>query len=151
MVGIARVDISCLAFIERRQIDRRIVDYLKGIFESTKCGQGNEKDSRYDAKNYLPVYIRSSSELKRVLNTSKKTHKDLNIEGGPPCFLRTAPGEKLLCLDGRHRIEAAKEHLSPGNRWWIVRLLLKSENGTFCLLPLVYILITVGRWPSTSN
>jgi hypothetical protein len=150
-VGIARVDISCLAFIERRQIDRRIVDYLKEIFRATKCGLGNEKDSRYDAKNYVPVFIQSSSELKRVLNASKKTQKDLNVEGGPPCFLKTAPGQKLLCLDGRHRIQAADEFLSPGNRWWIVRLLLKSENGTLCQLPLVYILITVGRWPSTSN
>jgi Protein of unknown function (DUF3723) len=150
-VGIARVDISCLAFIERRQIDRRIVDYLKGIFEATKCGQGSEKDSRYDAKNYVPVYLKSSSELKRVLNASKKTHKDLNVEGGPPCFLQTAPGQKLLGVDGRHRIQAAKEHLRPGNRWWIVRLLLKAEKGTLCQLPLVCILISVGRWPSTSN
>ena len=117
MISTARVDISCLDFIEGRQIDRRIVDYLKAIFAATKCRQGSKEDSRYDPKNYIPVLIKSSSELKRVLKASKKTRKDLNVRRGSPCLLRTAPGQKLLCLDGRHRIEAADEFLSPGNRW----------------------------------
>jgi hypothetical protein len=80
-VSIARVNISRLDFIDRRQINRKVVDYLKPILEATECGKGSKKDSRYDPKNYIPVLIRSLSELKRVLKASKKTYEDLNIEG----------------------------------------------------------------------
>jgi hypothetical protein len=69
LIGTARADISCLEFIEGRQIDNRIVKNLVTVFQKQRC-------RRYDRENYIPVLI-TRANLRRVLKSSKLTKAGL--------------------------------------------------------------------------
>ena len=45
----------------------------------------------------------------------------------------------LICLHGRHRIEAAKKYLHPDDKWWVVDL-YSDANVPFALTPTVLML-----------
>ncbi|RDL41164.1 uncharacterized protein BP5553_01143 [Venustampulla echinocandica] len=127
-IGICRVDISSLKFVYgSRDVDRRIVENLKRIFKKTKC----KKDKR-DTENHLLVLV-STPELNRALKTSRLTLKSLKVpqNDGPLPVLKVSGDQKLLCLQGKHRVRAADEFfLDPKDKWWTIRLFsadLKEE------------------------
>ncbi|CZR55714.1 uncharacterized protein PAC_05602 [Phialocephala subalpina] len=119
MIGTARVAISSLEFVGGRELDSRIVDGLIKNFELRKC-------RRYDPDHYIPVII-STTQLKRALRASNINQSELlsPTKRGSLCFLKTAVGQKLQCLQGKHRVKAAEEFfVDSRDRWWAIRLFL---------------------------
>ena len=123
-IGTAQVDISCLTFLEGRQIDSRIVDDLVSSFQKTRC-------RRYESDNFIPVLITKSS-LRRALRISNLNQTDLRTPAhdGCPRSLKAAKKQKFTCAHGRHRINAAERFLGPDDRWWPVKLFLTESKGT---------------------
>jgi hypothetical protein len=121
--GTARVAISCLEFIPGRQIVPNIVTCLVRVFEKVRC-------RRLDPDNFIPVFI-TPSDLKRALRTSNLPPNALKRPSadGSLCFLNVATNQKLTCLHGRHRIQAAIKHLEPNDLWWTVKLFLATPEG----------------------
>ncbi|KAG0645121.1 hypothetical protein D0Z07_9209 [Hyphodiscus hymeniophilus] len=114
--GSAKVWISHLEFPHpSRQVDRRVIEQLKRDFD----GEGCIKER---ANHRIPAVIDDSTlqvgleKLSITAETFKVTSRD-----NPP-NLRLKSGIKLECLHGQHRVLAAKEHLIPSLRWWIVDL-----------------------------
>jgi hypothetical protein len=123
-VGTARVDISCLKFLEGRQIDNRIVQDLVRGFQQVRC-------RRYDPDNFIPVLI-TESNFQRALRVSdiNQTALKNSSQDGSFYFLKTAKNQKLVCAHGRHRIKAAEQFLDPNDRWWPVKLFVVDSHGT---------------------
>jgi hypothetical protein len=133
LVGIVRVDISCLAFrsdIEARQIDNTVapkrqidntgVQYLVKVF--TESSKGCEQD---EPDNQVTALI-SWTELDHMLENSQLTRNDLqrSLLGGGYPKLDTS-NTKIYCLRGRHRLKAAAlylRHCDPEDYWWAVKL-----------------------------
>jgi hypothetical protein len=123
LVGIVRVDISCLAFrsdIEARQIDNTVVQNLVTVF--TESSNGCERDK---PDNQVSALI-SSRELDHMLENSQLTRNDLqrSLLGGGYPKLNTS-NTKIYCLRGRHRLRAAAvflRHCDPEDYWWAVKL-----------------------------
>jgi DNA-binding phage protein len=123
LVGIVRVDISCLAFrsdIEARQVDNSVIQNLITVF--TESSKGCERDK---LDNQIPAVI-SSRELDRMPENSQLTRDDLqrSLLGGGYPKLNTS-NTKIYCLWGKHRLRAAAvflRHCDPGDYWWAVKL-----------------------------
>lgn len=112
--GSAKVWITHLDFPHpSRQIDRRVIEQLKRDFD----GEGCIKDR---ADHRIPAIIDDSTlqEGLEKLAISTETFKASSRDNPPHLRL----GAKLECLHGQHRALAAKEHLAPSLRWWIVDL-----------------------------
>lgn len=114
--GSAKVWITHLDFPHpSRHIDRRVIEQLKRDFE----GEGCIKER---ADHRIPAIINDSTlqaGLKK-LEISTETFKAISRDNPPQ--LRLEGKAKLECLHGQHRALAAKEHLVPSLRWWIVDL-----------------------------
>lgn len=122
-IGTARAKISSLRFVQGRQINKRIVDRLTSVFQQERC-------RRYESENYIPVLL-TKDNLKQVLKSSKLKKDALKrpSEDGTLHLLR-AKKAQLLCLHGRHRIEAAKNFLPREDQWWTVRVYVGKSDGT---------------------
>jgi hypothetical protein len=123
-VGNVRVDISALEFFYSRQLEQKIVKNLKSVFQQSGC-------RRYDPRNYIPALV-TPAVLGGALRTSKRARGELKIpeQDGTLCFLRLDDTQKLSCLDGFHRTQAAQEFLDTNDRWWTVRLFEpKTQKG----------------------
>ena len=108
LVGIVHVETASLAFkgdIGLRQVDMRSVNHLIRVF-GISC-------SRDTIENHIPASIRPA-ELDNFLQASRLTRRDLqrSLLGGPYPHLYLAH-EKLYCLHGQHRLEAARKVLRP--------------------------------------
>jgi hypothetical protein len=122
-VGTARVDISCLEFLDSRQLDGRIVEELVSNFQQTRC-------RRYESENFIPVLI-TKAGLERALRVSNINRTDLKTpaQDGSFRFLKAAKNQKFSCIHGQHRIRAAEQFLDPRDRWWPVKLFLPNSKG----------------------
>jgi hypothetical protein len=123
--GSAKVWITHLDFPHpSRQIDRRVIEQLKRDFD----GEGCIKER---TNHRIPAII-DDSKLQAALEKlaiSTETFKAISRDNPPQFHLGS--GVKLECLHGQHRALAAKEHLYPSLRWWIVDL---YSNGQ-CISP----------------
>jgi hypothetical protein len=134
LVGVVRVDLSCLDFVKGREIDPHTVQGLTNLFESTAC-------RRNDPKNYIDVHI-TPTALTKALKASSLTEKDLGPQqDGALPFLTTAPNQRLLCQYGRHRIKAAEQFLPSNDQWWTVILYVKKSTSTSHVPQILKILI----------
>lgn len=75
---------------------------------------------RLDIEHHVPAIIKEK-DLQTSLKLSNVDPADLFKRGLPP-ELEFSGDVTLVCLHGRHRLEAAKEFLLPGDKWWIVDL-----------------------------
>lgn len=115
-LGSARVWITHLDFpYPSRQINRRIITQLKRDFDGEGCIK-EQPDHRIPAVIDNSVLRAGLQRLAISTETFRATSKD-----NPP-QLHLGSGIKLECLHGQHRVVAAKEHLVPSLRWWIVDL-----------------------------
>jgi len=124
VLGVVRADINALEFVGGRQKDPKIVDNLKEHFQRARC-------RRFIPDNYIPVLI-TITELRKALRASGLNEQAFQTPAKDGSFfLKTAPRQNLKCLEGRHRIEAAKQILPPGDHWWTFKLLLLLPHGEF--------------------
>ena len=121
-MGTARVSLDVFHFPrdQPRELDTKHVEFLKGCFRKEGC-RPLEIRNRVPAvieQHFLEAAIRSSGISARELLT--------NQPNGCPELVFPA-GFQLQCLHGRHRIQAAREFLSPRDKWWAVDLYLSGE------------------------
>jgi hypothetical protein len=124
--GKARVMLKVLYFSPERMrdINRENVERLKEIFEEEGCLR------KEPPERHVPVVI-DIRELNRAIECSDSdTTLDtlLDNPGELPPLLKFPPNTRIECLNGKHRIQAAKEcaTLNPLEKWWIVDLYLKG-------------------------
>ncbi|KAI9769847.1 MAG: hypothetical protein M1840_003841 [Geoglossum simile] len=121
--GTARIGLEVLHFRQdqHRRLDRKNVEFLKGCFRKYGCRPlevGNCIRARIDRES-----------LDDALRESGLTARDLlsnQTEGYPELVFPS--GQQLECLNGQHRIQAAREFLSPKDKWWAVELYLADAN-----------------------
>ena len=115
--GKAKVSLSNLRFegdevVGTRILNPRNITRLRNIFELEGC-------LRLEPEHHVPAIIETSI-LEAALRASKLQLQDLKT--GEPRPLTLPSGTRLLCLHGRHRVEAAKQHFGPAEKWWVVDL-----------------------------
>ena len=117
--GTARIKLEVLHFPqnEPRELDRKNVERLKGYFKKGQCHRVG--------RNHIPAVI-DQSQLSEVLRDSNVSVKTLLSNTDPHPMLRFPAGSQLQCLHGRHRIQAAREFLTPRESWWTVDLYLSG-------------------------
>lgn len=132
IIGTVRAEISSLQFIPihpfqstRRQEDSQIVDDLVEVFRKTAI-------RRYDPDNVIRALV-TPAELRRVLKASGVTQTVLTSPApdGSLRLLKTAPNQKLSCLEGLHRIKAAEKVLAEDDCWWTIKLYLLDCESTY--------------------
>ncbi|KAG9241126.1 hypothetical protein BJ878DRAFT_558879 [Calycina marina] len=122
--GTARIKLEVLHFPqnEPRELDRKNVERLKGYFKKGQCHRVG--------RNHIPAVI-DQSQLSEVLRDSNVSVKTLLSNTDPHAMLRFPAGSQLQCLHGRHRIQAAREFLTPRESWWTVDLYLSDLKAAF--------------------
>lgn len=115
-VGTARIWIKHLKFPNpSRQIDRKIITQLKRDFDGEGCNP-EKLSNRIPAIIPAPVF----QTVLSILHTNAETFKIISKDR--PLHLSLGHDVILECLHGQHRVLAAREHLAPSRRWWIVDL-----------------------------
>lgn len=121
--GTARVRLESLHFEwnEPRELSRKNVERLKEIFRT-------ENVRRLEPSNHIPAVV-DETVLDAAARASEVLAENLlsNPDNGPP-FLKISPHNRLICLHGRHRIQAAREILPPTDAWWTVDLYLTGTS-----------------------
>jgi hypothetical protein len=80
---------------------------------------------RLDEENHVSALI-SDQVLTETLNRANLTPEQFRNTPMPPVL--TIPSNiQLICLYGRHRLQAAGRLLDHGNDWWVVDLYEESE------------------------
>lgn len=111
--GFVRVNLDDLSFVHdsHRGLDERNVTRICKIFELEGC-------QRLDEHHFVDVVL----DQDQVLGEHHVTERPIPQWQTLPLV---ACG-KLNCLTGRHRVQAAKVHLPPNERWWIARVFSKG-------------------------
>ena len=124
-LGTARIDLSCLEPVIANDIRAKQFYYedlkvkrLIRIFALKGC-------RRLKLEHYMLALI-SQTELNEALKLSCKTLDDLRSNGFP-LKLDFRPLQRLKCLNGRYRLQAAKKLFKgskgfKGEDWWVVDL-----------------------------
>ena len=115
--GLARVDLGALNFEHasswgHRETERQNVSRLLGIFRTEGC-------KRSEAGNFVKAKVN-----RRQLDAAVAS-QNLHLPQQPPEDWRTIPILQLPsvdCLNGLHRVLAARQYLSKNDQWWIARL-----------------------------
>ena len=115
--GTVRIRLEALTFLwnEPRELDTKNVDYLKSCFQKDSC-------YRLIPQNHVPAIIDEDCFTSTILASglSKRDLLSQQAAGIPELVL--PDGFQLRCLHGKHRIQAARETLLPGDRWWTIDL-----------------------------
>ncbi|KAF2103253.1 hypothetical protein NA57DRAFT_72229 [Rhizodiscina lignyota] len=117
-VGIARVKLSSIdlnhtwARHHHRPVSQARVDGLKRIFSRQGC-------LRDVTKNFIVANV-SARAIAAALGKVNGTENDLHAASDKAPLVI----DGTWCLEGFHRIEAARQHLNPADdeQWWTVRL-----------------------------
>ncbi|OBT79449.1 hypothetical protein VF21_02102 [Pseudogymnoascus sp. 05NY08] len=122
--GTARISLDVLFFRQDqpREYSQRQADFLVDCFQKEGC-------HRVPLCNHVPAIIDQES-LDAALQRLGGTADDLLTNDEEPNYplLEFPTGFHLECLHGRHRIEAGREFLHPGDDWWTVDLYLSDLN-----------------------
>lgn len=131
--GFARVNLTALEFssapsarsAEHRPISDKGVDRLLRIFRTEGC-------KREDENHFITGWVRNE-QLEGVASG-----RDGCLRTVPPIAWEDVPCldvRPIQCLNGLHRIHAAKKYLNGGDRWWVIRLCTKGDSGSSSLWP----------------
>jgi hypothetical protein len=125
--GTARISLDVLYFRQDqpRESNKRHVDFLVDCFQKEGC-------HRLPFCNHVPAIIDQRSLDGAMLRLGKSA-SELLTNGEVPDYplLEFPVGFQLECLHGRHRIEAGREFLDPGDDWWTVDLYLSGRTEAF--------------------
>jgi hypothetical protein len=117
--GTARVRFENLAF-GPRDLSEKAVNYLEDKFKK----QGI---LRLEPRHRIPAIV-DAKVLEEAIEASPNTSSESlldNCEEDPP-DLQLPSGSLLDCLQGLHRVEAAKKILPPGGWWWSIDLYING-------------------------
>ena len=131
-IGLAKVDLAALDFSEsirrnHRPVSQRKIERLLAIFETEGC-------KRLDRSNYVHA-LTDGTDLQAALEqgaVSRDALRDPQRCGIPPLPIR-----RLDCLDGLHRIQAARAYLDDEDYWWVVKLYSRGASSRFEAIPLI--------------
>ncbi|KAK5312981.1 hypothetical protein LTR93_011123 [Exophiala xenobiotica] len=113
-----------------RPLDVKNVQRLVKIYQREGC-------RRQFVSNRILVVIIDQACLETALDLSRisaaalltrNTNNDPAAVGDYP-QLQVPVDVRLICLHGRHRIRAARELLSPRDKWWIANLYLADSSS----------------------
>lgn len=125
--GTARISLDVLFFRQDqpRESSKRQADFLVDCFQKEGC-------HRLPLCNHVPAIIDQES-LDAAMQRLGRTADDLLTNDEVPDYplLEFPTGFHLECLHGRHRIEAGREFLHPGDDWWTVDLYLSGKIEAF--------------------
>ena len=105
--------------VDPRQLDPKNVDRLLGVFKLEGC-------RRLEPQSHIPALI-SRAALHSLLERIPGGQSSLSPRGKEKTPIQVEPRDYLTCLQGRHRIEAAKKYLHPDDKWWVVDLYAVGE------------------------
>ncbi|KAF1347689.1 hypothetical protein BDV97DRAFT_299437 [Delphinella strobiligena] len=117
--GLARIQLDSLNYeqvlneAKHRPLSPRNVTRLRQVFDLEGC-------KYYDESNYISGIVPQESFDQHNVNLPLHS-KDLDAI---PHLEFSCP---VRCLNGLHRICAAREHLDPNDRWWIVKLYTEGD------------------------
>ena len=116
--GRARIPLEYLYFPvhDPRDLDRSNVNRLKGTFL-------REGIKRQRHENHIPATI-SKEDLQLVIQNSGISPETLHNAHDKLPLLAFSSNQRVQCLHGKHRIEAARDspRLCKNDRWWTVTL-----------------------------
>jgi len=122
--GRAKVQIRWLSFDDwvrgTRPLDPKNVARLVKIFNLEGC-------FRREPEHYVPALI-SPKALDVALTQANCNAGELFAVTEEPVSLELS--NSLICLHGRHRLEAAKQYLDTEDKWWVVDL---YSDGLFSM------------------
>ncbi|KAL8788265.1 MAG: hypothetical protein Q9213_001785 [Squamulea squamosa] len=96
-----------------RQLDAKNIDRILTVFELQGC-------LRLEPENHIPALV-SPATLSAIVKELPEGQRVLVPSVDKPPILSDIPCD-LVCLNGQHRVEAAKRFLGAGDKWWIVDL-----------------------------
>ncbi len=115
--GYARVDLRALRFddVDHRPISDKNVARLLRVFETEGC-------RRFDANNFIKAVVEETDLQQLVVSQEvERSIPDAWDQRG------LANVVSILCLDGLHRVEAAKRFLDSNDQWWIISVYIKGN------------------------
>lgn len=129
--GFARVKLASLNFsytlaAKHRWVSEQKVARLHQIFRKDHC-------DRYNEKHFVTAFVRHEQLEGIVPDRHGSLRTILPVNWEEVSFLDV---ESVECLNGVHRILAAKKHLVGNDRWWVVRICIKSETRSLLLPPI---------------
>lgn len=113
-MGYARIPLHHLDFDSGRDIDHKNIKRLLHIFGEEGCQQDDHRHS-------VPV-IMNSEVLVDALYARRMTLSSLRQSAADAPLLNLPPDVRIVCLHGKHRIQAAVKFLKPPYQWWTVRI-----------------------------
>ena len=124
--GTARIRLEQLYFPwkDGKELNEKNVNRLKAIFQQHGC-------RRLKVQHHVPAVIgeRQLNDAIAIAGISPRTLvSPPTVDGYPELVFPS----RLECLHGRHRVQAGKEFLTTGDKWWTVDLYLTGRIG---LLP----------------
>ncbi len=124
--GTARINLEYLYFPPPDRDEQSRINFWKDKFrEFGGC-------CRLDAKNHASALV-SMEELDAALSRSKISIQHMQDQHILPPDLKLQEGHTLQLLNGRDKIQAAKETLHPLEKWWVVDLYLTGMAPGFLL------------------
>jgi hypothetical protein len=122
--GFARVNLSALNFshplsARHRRVSEKKVSRLLRIFRAEGCNRDDEKHfvTGVVRDEQLGGAVRSGGCLRDVPAETWENVPVLRVES-------------VACLNGWHRISAAKEYLTGGDRWWVIRIYTEGNSAS---------------------
>ena len=112
--GTARIDLKYLYFDEEQGIDMNNVARLKRIFNQEGC-------LRLQPSHRIPATI-NTNVLERAIRQDGSKREDLLHPRDRIPNLKLSNRDRVDCLHGRHRIEAARQFLPLEDEWWVIDL-----------------------------
>ena len=105
-----------------RQTDQKNIKRLLNIYRLEGC-------LRLELENHVPAVV-SHDQYQRIVATLPKGELQLrDLYEEPP---QANLAEDLVCLHGKHRLQAARRFLGLGDKWWIVDLYTDGWSGISC-------------------
>ena len=132
-LGLVRIALNCIQFDDPsqkgiRDLDGSNVQRLLRVFEIEGCNQ-----EAYPVSALIPQDVFHGSASHCNLSPD-------DLERGDK-FLELPEGFKILCIHGRHRLEAANLFLPVNKRWWAVQLFRQGNLASL----LCHIALTTFR------
>ncbi|KIV81283.1 hypothetical protein PV11_03480 [Exophiala sideris] len=120
--GTARISLDILKFqLEaHEQLNRENVERLKGIYRREGYRPqfiNNRILVEIDETCFEAALTLSGVAATELLTSQREAYPELRLPAGT----------EITCLHGKHRIQAAREFLSPRDKWWIADVYLANE------------------------
>ncbi|KIW35847.1 uncharacterized protein PV06_11823 [Exophiala oligosperma] len=117
--GTARISLDILKFQfeDHEQLDKDNIDRLKGIYRREGCRPhfiNNRILVEIDETCFEAALALSGVAATELLTPRRDDYPEL----------RFPIGAEVICLHGKHRIQAGREFLSPRDKWWVADIYL---------------------------